>query len=200
MTAEVSRTFTLRCDGCLSATFGAVGSYATPADARIAAAEAGWTLRPKISQRGQPFRTDLASREGINRASTYATDRCPDCGGQCPTCAGAPPVGLRCLSCGLGADPPAAKPRSHSEWPDLLTVDQFAEQVQIGRTTVFSLIKSGEVKSVNIRRLRRIPSDEVPRFIQRLRSQAVAKNADPAEVVETGIAVPGIADEAEART
>lgn len=56
----------------------------------------------------------------------------------------------------------------------LLTVEQFAEQTNLGRTTVFALIKSGEVASVKVRRLRRIPSDEVERFVQSLRDQQVA--------------------------
>ncbi len=54
----------------------------------------------------------------------------------------------------------------------LLTVEEFANRCKIGRTTVFLLIKAGEVRSVKIRRRRLIPTIEVPAFIQRKLEEA----------------------------
>lgn len=41
----------------------------------------------------------------------------------------------------------------------LLSVEQAAERLSIGRTTVYRLIKTGELQSVRVGRLRRIPAD-----------------------------------------
>ncbi len=54
--------------------------------------------------------------------------------------------------------------------PKLLTVEQFAKQAQIGRTTAFAYVASGEVESVKVGRLRRIPVDAVDAFIDKLRA------------------------------
>ena len=43
--------------------------------------------------------------------------------------------------------------------PLLLTVEQAAHQFGIGRTTVFALLKSGELESIPLGRLRRIPAE-----------------------------------------
>lgn len=50
----------------------------------------------------------------------------------------------------------------------LLTVEQAAETIGIGRTTTFALVKSGELKSVKVGRLRRIPLAEVNAYTARL--------------------------------
>ncbi|MCA1703745.1 MAG: excisionase family DNA-binding protein [Actinobacteria bacterium] len=52
----------------------------------------------------------------------------------------------------------------------LLTVDEAADQLGIGRTLMYALVKDGEVESVHIGRLRRIPADELPRYLERLRT------------------------------
>jgi excisionase family DNA binding protein len=51
----------------------------------------------------------------------------------------------------------------------LLTVEEAARRLQIGRTTCFSLIRSGELESVMVGRLRRVPADAVPEFANSLR-------------------------------
>lgn len=61
-------------------------------------------------------------------------------------------------------DRPAAAPA-----PLLLTVEQAADQLGIGRTLAYALVKSGEVESVQIGRLRRIPAAALPAFLDRLR-------------------------------
>jgi excisionase family DNA binding protein len=52
----------------------------------------------------------------------------------------------------------------------LLTVDEAADQLGIGRTLMYALVKDGEVESVHIGRLRRIPADALPRYLEGLRT------------------------------
>jgi excisionase family DNA binding protein len=49
----------------------------------------------------------------------------------------------------------------------LLTIEEAAERLQIGRTRMFSLVKSGEIDSVLIGRLRRIHPDSIEDFARR---------------------------------
>jgi excisionase family DNA binding protein len=60
------------------------------------------------------------------------------------------------------APAPAAPPRL------LLTVDEAAEQLGIGRTTAWSLIRSGALESVQIGRLRRVHTDAVAAYAAHL--------------------------------
>jgi excisionase family DNA binding protein len=50
----------------------------------------------------------------------------------------------------------------------LLTVEEAAEQLHIGRTTARGLVKSGELHSVQIGRLRRVPASAVDAYAARL--------------------------------
>lgn len=52
----------------------------------------------------------------------------------------------------------------------LLTVEEAADQLGIGRTLMYALVKDGEVESIHIGRLRRIPADALPRYLERLRT------------------------------
>jgi excisionase family DNA binding protein len=52
----------------------------------------------------------------------------------------------------------------------LLTVEEAADQLGIGRTLMYALVKDGEVESVHIGRLRRIPADALPRYLEGLRT------------------------------
>ena len=56
--------------------------------------------------------------------------------------------------------------------PLLLTVEQAAERLGIGRTLAYALVSAGEIESVQIGRLRRIPADALPAFLDRLRGLA----------------------------
>lgn len=47
----------------------------------------------------------------------------------------------------------------------LLTVEEAAEKLALGRTTVFGLIKSGKLPSVRIGRLRRVPLDALDTYV-----------------------------------
>ena len=52
----------------------------------------------------------------------------------------------------------------------LLTVEEAARRLNIGRTTMYALVSSGAVESVTIGRLRRIPSECLDSFVTVLRS------------------------------
>lgn len=50
----------------------------------------------------------------------------------------------------------------------LLTVEEAAARLNLGRTSVFGLIKRGEIESVRIGRSRRIPARVLELYAQRL--------------------------------
>lgn len=50
----------------------------------------------------------------------------------------------------------------------LLTVEEAAARLHLGRTSVFGLIKRGEIASVQIGRSRRIPARVLDRYAERL--------------------------------
>ncbi|MGI8309430.1 helix-turn-helix domain-containing protein [Saccharopolyspora hattusasensis] len=53
----------------------------------------------------------------------------------------------------------------------LLTVEQAAERLGLGRTTVYQLIANGDLGSVRIGRLRRIPADAIDAYVKHLMQQ-----------------------------
>lgn len=57
----------------------------------------------------------------------------------------------------------------------MLTVEQAAEALGIGRTTMFALIKAGEIQAVRIGRLRRVPADAIEAHVQRLTDEQYPK-------------------------
>ena len=50
----------------------------------------------------------------------------------------------------------------------LLTVEEAAARLSFSRTRVYALIKSGDIDSVRVGRLRRIPADAVLHYAARL--------------------------------
>ena len=52
----------------------------------------------------------------------------------------------------------------------LLTVEQAAQRLGVGRTLMYALVKDGNVESVQIGRLRRIPADALSRYVDQLRT------------------------------
>lgn len=56
----------------------------------------------------------------------------------------------------------------------LLTVEEAAKRLHIGRTKTYSLVRSGEIGSVQIGRLRRVPAEEVDAYAARLISDQSA--------------------------
>ncbi|MBW0113920.1 excisionase family DNA-binding protein [Pseudonocardia sp. KRD-169] len=51
----------------------------------------------------------------------------------------------------------------------VLTVEEAAERLGIGRTLMYALVAAGEVESVRIGRLRRIPTDALDSYVSTLR-------------------------------
>ncbi|MER6431337.1 helix-turn-helix domain-containing protein [Streptomyces sp900105245] len=52
----------------------------------------------------------------------------------------------------------------------LLTVEEAARRLRIGRTTCYALIRTGELESVPVGRLRRVPADAPAAYVTRLRT------------------------------
>lgn len=59
----------------------------------------------------------------------------------------------------------------------MLTAEQAAEAIGVGRTTMFALIKSGEIESVRIGRLRRVPLDSIEAYTNRLIAEQTQEEA-----------------------
>ncbi len=53
----------------------------------------------------------------------------------------------------------------------LLKVEEAALRLQVGRTTMYDLVRRGEVESVPIGRLRRIPVECLGEYVSRLRAR-----------------------------
>jgi excisionase family DNA binding protein len=65
--------------------------------------------------------------------------------------------------------------RSLEEQPRLLlTVEEAAERLRLGRTFVYRLIMSGQLESVKVGRLRRVPADCLPDYVTALRTAGKA--------------------------
>jgi excisionase family DNA binding protein len=59
----------------------------------------------------------------------------------------------------------------------LLTVEEAARRLNIGRTTMYGLVSSGVIESVTIGRLRRVPSECLDNFVAALRSTSSSGTA-----------------------
>jgi excisionase family DNA binding protein len=57
----------------------------------------------------------------------------------------------------------------------LLTVEEAAERLQIGRTVAWRLVSTGELQSVQIGRLRRVPAAAVAEYAAHLIAQQTRK-------------------------
>lgn len=53
----------------------------------------------------------------------------------------------------------------------LLRIEEAADRLGIGRSLMYRLVLSGEVESIRVGRLRRIPVDSLDRAIARLRAE-----------------------------
>ena len=59
--------------------------------------------------------------------------------------------------------------KGHASTPRvLLSVEEAAEQLSLSRTRLYALIKTGDIASVRVGRLRRVPADALLQFIARL--------------------------------
>ena len=59
----------------------------------------------------------------------------------------------------------------------LLTVEDAAQRLRIGRTLMYGLIRSGEVESIPVGRLRRVPVECLDEYVKRSRAANQSKNS-----------------------
>ena len=57
----------------------------------------------------------------------------------------------------------------------LVTPEEAARRLSVGRTTIYELMSSGELQSVNIGRCRRVPVSSLSLFVNRLIGDAVVE-------------------------
>ena len=55
-----------------------------------------------------------------------------------------------------------------NSYSDVLSVKQLCEILDIGKNTAYKLLQSGEIKSIKIGKVYKIPKKEVRRYINRL--------------------------------
>ena len=67
-------------------------------------------------------------------------------------------------------------PLKAADGPLLLTVEEAADRLSIGRTLMYSLVSSGAVKSVRIGRLRRVPAECLGDFVTTLLTGAAPEH------------------------
>lgn len=54
-----------------------------------------------------------------------------------------------------------------NRYNDILTVDELCEVLKIGKNTAYALLKSGEIKSVKIGRVYKIPKRSVIKYLNK---------------------------------
>jgi excisionase family DNA binding protein len=59
----------------------------------------------------------------------------------------------------------------------LLTVEEAAQRLSIGRTTMYSLVSTGAIESVTIGRLRRVPCECLEKYVSSLRTSGQSESA-----------------------
>jgi excisionase family DNA binding protein len=79
------------------------------------------------------------------------------------------------LTRGMRRMPPDANARGHKHIgerePLLLTVDEVAKMLRIGRTIAYQLMQKGEIHSVKIGRNRRVVACSIRDYVMRLRDE-----------------------------
>jgi excisionase family DNA binding protein len=75
-------------------------------------------------------------------------------------------------------EPPVVDSAAPPDGKLLLTVEEAAHRLGIGRTVMYRLVSTGAVESVTVGRLRRIPSECLDEFVSMLRrAQASGRRA-----------------------
>jgi excisionase family DNA binding protein len=64
----------------------------------------------------------------------------------------------------------ATRDTSHDELADLLSVEEAARRLRIGRTILYSLISTGQIETVTIGRRRLVPPECVAAYVAALRT------------------------------
>jgi excisionase family DNA binding protein len=61
----------------------------------------------------------------------------------------------------------------------LLTVEEAANELRLGRTRTYELVAAGIIRSVKVGRSRRVPATEIARYVERLLAEQAGDDADP---------------------
>lgn len=61
--------------------------------------------------------------------------------------------------------------------PLLLTPERAADRLEVGRTKIYELMASGDIESVKVGRLRRVPAAALQEYVERLRGEQSPKAA-----------------------
>ncbi len=81
--------------------------------------------------------------------------------------------------------------------PLLLTPEEAATVLRLGRTTVYALMKAGELRAVHIGRSCRLSRAELERYVRRLEAPRATRrtrtSTDQRELFELGPESPGAA-------
>ncbi|MER7460271.1 helix-turn-helix domain-containing protein [Micromonospora sp. NPDC126480] len=59
---------------------------------------------------------------------------------------------------------------------ELLTIEEAARRLGIGRTTMYALVKAGQVRTVTIGRLRRVPTFCLDEYVRDLLAEPTPLN------------------------
>lgn len=54
-----------------------------------------------------------------------------------------------------------------NKYNDILTVEELCEVLRIGKNTAYKLLKSGEIKSVKIGKIYKIPKKSVRKYLEK---------------------------------
>lgn len=65
-------------------------------------------------------------------------------------------------------DRPETTQPTHDPTLLVLTVEEAARRLRIGRTTMYALVSAGDIRSVQIGRLRRVPTEALREYVDRL--------------------------------
>ena len=65
---------------------------------------------------------------------------------------------------------------SSNESSLVLTIEEAAKRLGVGRTTMYALVMSGEIRSVTIGRLRRVPARCITEYVDSLLGDSSALN------------------------
>ncbi|WP_027941307.1 helix-turn-helix domain-containing protein [Amycolatopsis taiwanensis] len=72
---------------------------------------------------------------------------------------------------------PVATPARAMPERIMLTAEEAAERLGIGRTLMFKLLRAGQIESVRIGRLRRVPASAIQDYAARLVNSTTTDNA-----------------------
>jgi excisionase family DNA binding protein len=64
----------------------------------------------------------------------------------------------------------------------LFTIEEVANILHIGRSTVFKLIKEGSIQSIKMGRSRRVPIDAMQNYVNDLVSESSASRSESTKV------------------